>query len=901
MVIFDGMDSAGNDGIWKTDGTGAGTVEIAAAHLVNDPGGLFGYPASDFQAADFTIFNGKIIFQGWDSLGNIGLWETDGTSTSEIFNGFESQTRLGFRPEGFTPLNGKLLFSGGWQSIVNGSAVQHGRTLWVTDGTQGGTANLTISGISTIGLGLDPYDFSPVFNGKVIFWGTNVASQFGYGLWATDGTSAGTAALSVAQLASAPMSYTLLNGKLLFNAEDAAAFLNGNSGLWVSDGTAAGTTELAVSGASVSFGLRPSNLTVFNGKVVFEGIGTTDTNGNFGLWVTDGTSAGTTELAVSGAKVGGFNPFNFTLFNGKLFFIGEGADGNRDLWQTDGTSSGTTLVKSGLSSDLGSGSGLSILTTLAGPDQAPVATASSVTAAHGQSSAAASILVGATDVDGDTITQYALWDTQGNGHWVVNGITQATNAEIDITAAQLAQTSYVFGSATDTLYVRANDGLVWGGWLQFTASPFLNHAPVASATNVTATHGQTSAAASSLVGASDADNDAITQYALFDSTGSGHWVVNGVAQGTNVEIDITAAQLALTSYVFGSATDTLYVRANDGTVWGGWLQFSASPFANHVPVSAAPDFNATHNQNIAASALFTTSDADNDPIAAYQFWDSTTDPSSGHWVVNGVAQSANVAIDVTAAQLASTTFQSGSGSDDLYVRANDGTAWGAWKEFHVNAPIDNAPVVTASDFAATHGQNIAAGSLFSVTDADNDSIAKYQFWDATADPASGHFVVGGVAQGSAVAIDVSAAQLASTTFQSGSGSDDLYVRANDGFAWSAWKEFHVSAPVDHAPVVTAPDFHATPNQTVAASNLFSVTDAENDSITKYQVFDSTANVASGHWNVGGAAQGTNVAIDVTAAQLASTTFQGGAVPDDLWVRANDGTQWSQWQEFHWIV
>jgi hypothetical protein len=158
-----------------------------------------------------------------------------------------------------------------------------------------------------------------------------------------------------------------------------------------------------------------------------------------------------------------------------------------------------------------------------------------------------------------------------------------------------------------------------------------------------------------------------------------------------------------------------------------------------------------------------------------------------------------------------------------------------------------------------------------------------------------------VTQGTNVAIDVTAAQLAGTTFQSGSGSDDLWVRANDGFVWGDWKEFHVNAPVDHAPVVTAFNFNATTGQTVAAASLFSVTDADNDSITAYQFWDSTASAASGHWSIGGVAQGTNTAIDVSSAQLASTTFQGGSVPDDLWVRANDGIQWSQWQEFHWLV
>src|SRR5256885_1579504 len=273
-----------------------------------------------------------------------------------------------------------------------------------------------------------------------------------------------------------------------------------------------------------------------------------------------------------------------------------------------------------------------------------------------------------------------------------------------------------------------------------------------------------------------------------------------------------------------------------------------------MPVVTASNFTATHNQNIAASNLFSVTDANGDSITQYQLWDSTGDPASGHWIVNGVVQGSNVAIDVTAAQLASTTFQSGSGSDDLWVRANDGIAWGAWKEFHVNAPVDHAPVATAADFTAFHNQNILASSLFSVTDADGDFIAKYQVWDSTSDPSSGYWSVNGVVQGTNVAIDVTAAQLASTTFQSGSGSDDLWVRANDGFVWSDWKEFHVNAPLNHAPVVTASDFNATLNQTVAAASLFSVADADNDSIPKYQFWDSTANASSGHWSVGGVAQ-----------------------------------------------
>ena len=147
-------------------------------------------------------------------------------------------------------------------------------------------------------------------------------------------------------------------------------------------------------------------------------------------------------------------------------------------------------------------------------------------------------------------------------------------------------------------------------------------------------------------------------------------------------------------------------------------------------VTAADPINVAHGANALASSLFSVSDADGDTIARYQFWDSTADAASGHWMVNGVAQATGMAIDVTAAQLGQTTFQSGSGTDDLWVRASDGIEWSAWKEFHVVAPVNNAPVVAAADpIHVPHGANALASLLFSVSDADGDTIARYQFWD----------------------------------------------------------------------------------------------------------------------------------------------------------------------------
>ena len=81
-------------------------------------------------------------------------------------------------------------------------------------------------------------------------------------------------------------------------------------------------------------------------------------------------------------------------------------------------------------------------------NQAPVVTTSSTTLTHNQTIAASSLFT-ATDLDGDPITTFALKDVTGNGHFVVNGVAQATNVEIDLTAAQMAQTTSHAGSGSD--------------------------------------------------------------------------------------------------------------------------------------------------------------------------------------------------------------------------------------------------------------------------------------------------------------------------------------------------------------------------------------------------------------------------------------------------------------------
>jgi hypothetical protein len=264
--------------------------------------------------------------------------------------------------------NGEVLFDG-----LDASGSQ---SLWETNGTAAGTfeigglANSGVSGAEQAsgGIlgGLFPLGLT-VFNGEVLFEGNDASGDAT--LWVTDGTAAGTT--EIGGLANSgvsgafptglyPSYLTVFNGEVLFAGED-ASLGSFKRGLWVTNGTAAGTREIGglgstgISGAS-SGGLYPSYLTVLNGEVLFGGY---DASGDRSLWETNGTAVGTTEIGglansgVSGANSLGLQPANLTVSNGEVLFEGTDAGGNLGLWETNGTAAGTFeiggLANSGVS------------------------------------------------------------------------------------------------------------------------------------------------------------------------------------------------------------------------------------------------------------------------------------------------------------------------------------------------------------------------------------------------------------------------------------------------------------------------------------------------------------------------------------------------------------------------
>jgi hypothetical protein len=251
--------------------------------------------------------------------------------------------------------------------------------------------------------------------------------------------------------------------------------------------------------------------------------------------------------------------------------------------------------------------------------------------------------------------------------------------------------------------------------------------------------------------------------------------------GTGQDNFVPTAQLSQVTYKAGNGPDTIWERASDGLQFGAWSQ--AVPVVN-AP-AATPTHNASnisHTQTVAATTLFTASDGDGDPLTQYDFWDTGT--GGAHWVINGHAGNINADNIVQATNLSQVGYQSGTGTDTLWVRVSDANGFGPWSQAFT--ATDTAPVTMplSNTILAATGQTFAASNLFSATDVDMDSPVQYDFWDNGA--GGGHWVINGAPGLTNTDNPVNAANLSQVTYQAGSGMDTLWVRASDGLQFGAW-------------------------------------------------------------------------------------------------------------------
>lgn len=432
--------------LWTSDGTPGGTVRRAPTRdeygdplhfdeslvvgnrlfMVFERGDLLYDPrlmVSDDGGASFTVlvqsrvtlaglteFDGIVYFTAGDAEHGRELWRSDGTvGGTRLF----ADLRPG--PDSADPHSLTATPSGLW---FNATDDAHGAEPWITDGTPEGTRL-----VADVAPGPDSsgaYRFTET-QGFVHFTaagpGSTVpfATSDDYGLWRSDGTAEGTERIGTYQDANV---LGVAGGRVVFRAH-----LPGmGDQLWATSDVA-GDAVLLADIRPTSGWLSLGTLGAARDRVVFvadDGVTGEEP------WSTDGTPEGTVQLADLNPGEGTSYPALTATDGNEIWFVATDPIVGREVFVTDGTPAGTRLAAN-FRSDAGDSSP-STWTVLP----------------H----AAGARLVFAADGDG-----------VGREPWISDGTAAGTRLLLDVNPGEASSDPELLGSLGARLVFAADDGV----------------------------------------------------------------------------------------------------------------------------------------------------------------------------------------------------------------------------------------------------------------------------------------------------------------------------------------------------------------------------------------------------------------------------------------------------------
>lgn len=298
--------------LYITDGTAAGIELLKEISPGMHPNGFPNSSYADIDHGVMNTTNNQLYFCASDSLLATSLWVTDGTTAGTMRI---KRHEFGVSNITFLGITQNKFFYFIWTS--------EGCELWASDGTNGGTQKIR-------NILCDPSNCIAI-DGKLYFQTYEQSGGIGQ-FWVSDGTSNGTIMLSDKIRFNARSLTKYHNKMYFFSNVPEADFGNAifSRKFCFTDGTVQGTDYFDKIVVSPHGTFQP--IPIFNQKMYLAAADTqtlvtnpsVDINsGNFELWESDGTEAGTllkADIAQAGYSLSS-KPSDFFQYNQKLYFL----------------------------------------------------------------------------------------------------------------------------------------------------------------------------------------------------------------------------------------------------------------------------------------------------------------------------------------------------------------------------------------------------------------------------------------------------------------------------------------------------------------------------------------------------------------------------------------------------
>jgi ELWxxDGT repeat protein len=296
IAYFTADDGVNGRGLWRSDGTTAGTYLVAAPGLVEH----------------LSAAAGGLWFTSVDSTVGCAVWRSDGTAAGT------SLVRTVGTPElcidGRVERGPQEFIAGPGGVYFRADDGVHGRELWFSDGSAAGTR--LVADLNPGSDGAFPAALTATSRGLYF-----VADDGdGRDLWRTDGTAAGTR--RVREIGAGPVpkfvpeaAIGALGERLIFAADDGVHGIEP----WISDGSAAGTQLLVDTVAGAADGLDFSYVPYASTNLFFRvGDALVFFAGSpMQVWRTTGTTAGTRMIGTPGRAL----PHAAAVVGDRLFYL----------------------------------------------------------------------------------------------------------------------------------------------------------------------------------------------------------------------------------------------------------------------------------------------------------------------------------------------------------------------------------------------------------------------------------------------------------------------------------------------------------------------------------------------------------------------------------------------------